>query len=128
MRIMPLGNPLGRFFGGQPTPHKAYQVIAHGMVEKRPSADELEGIADQLLEVLEKHASDLALGPVVGYDVEQSQVEVEFTVEARNPEELHKKLGQFARLLEHEELLDYSDSTLSRIDPEPEQEREPVLA
>ena len=125
---MPLGIPLGRIFGGQPPPQTSYQVIAHGEMGGPVSADELEEMADKLLEVLEDHASDLALGPVVGYDVEKHLVEVEFTVEARNAEELHKKLGQFARLLEREDLLDYSDTTASRIDPQPDPEREVVLA
>ena len=65
---------------------------------------------------------------VVGYDPLKSEVEFEFTVEASSLEEFHKKLGQITRLLEREGLVEYQDSTASRLAPEGGREAEPVLA
>ncbi len=105
-----------------------FQVVAHGRTRESGTEEELEVLAERVGDLLEDRAEDIALGLVVGYHLLKSEIEFEFTVEARSPEEFHKKLGQITRLLEDEGVLEYKDSTASRIDPEIAREREAVLA
>jgi len=115
----------GRLFGRpDPRPCLQFQIVAHG---ETTVADEdvLADLAERVGDCLEERASDLALGPVVGYDPATRRIEVEFTVDAISPEEMHGKVGQVAHLLEREGLLRYHDSTASLLDAD---EREPVYA
>ena len=129
MSPLPFENTLSRLFRqGQQAQHPADVIQFQAVVRVRPleivEPEELEEGAERTLSVLLGGAKDTALGPVVGCDFEQGQIEAEFTVEATSAEDLHRRLGHVVRVLEEQGPFRYHDSTASRLDLD----REPVPA
>ena len=81
---------------------------------------ELEEIAQACLDALHRDAAFVAMGPVVSGDPETNVIEVDFTMAAESPEDLHEKIGPLAALLGRAHASwQYSGSKTAR--------REPVL-
>lgn len=77
--------------------------------------DQLAVVAEQVLDALIAEAAGLALGPVVGVDLDQRVVQVEMTVEAASTSEVHQKLGLVLGALERgTPFLLVQDSSVSR--------------
>lgn len=104
-----------------------FQVLLH--LVPQPSEDrDLAAIAELTLEALKTEAGGLALGPVVGIDLDSRRVELEMTVEAASASEVHQKMGLILGALERgAPFLFVQDSSASRSGVE-ETEREPVYA
>jgi len=86
------------------------------------ASDELEEIAERCLETLHKRAPFDAFGPVVSADLAGSAIEVDCSVAADTPEQLHEKVGHLGQLLlDSVESFEYQSSTTAR-------RREPALA
>ena len=116
---MAIQNPLLRLFGGssERPPVASFQVVANLCAVDGATNAELEAAADRALEILTERAAGTALGPVVGCNFEAGSVEIEFTVEASSPTELHRKIGEAFRRLEEEGSFKYHDSSTARLDP-----------
>jgi hypothetical protein len=66
------------------------------------TADEFDAFMDAVLTVIETKAAALALGPVVGGNLERREVELTFTLEVSSSAEIHQKVGLVMTALEHE--------------------------
>ena len=80
---------------------EAHVVLRLEAVDPCPE-DVLEDISDQVLAVIERGAADVALGPVIAWNVDTYVIEVDFTVEATSNAEVHHKIGNVIGLLETE--------------------------
>jgi len=107
----------------EPTTNKTeFQVLLH--LGCRPNEDEdLEAIAEVVSEALKAEAAGLALGPVVGIDLDERIVEIEMTVEAPSASEVHQKMGLILAAIERgvpNLRVQDSSASRSRVDePEP---------
>ena len=105
-----------------PTTKAQFQVLLDLGTE--PNDDrQLAVVAEQVLDALIAEAAGLALGPVVGIDLDRRVVQVEMTVEAASPSEVHQKMGLILGALERGApflLVQDSSASRSRVDePEP---------
>jgi hypothetical protein len=62
----------------------------------------IDAYSDDVLDALEKHAADLALGPAALVDFDEPSISLEFFVLADTPAEVHQKLAAIAAILERE--------------------------
>ncbi len=120
MRIMPLEALIRLFRSTVSEDPLEFQVIAHGQPPKAVGDEELESLSSQTLDILLDKASGVVLGPVTGCDFVGRSIELEFTVEARSVEELHRRVGHVLGVLEEHGPFLYRDSTTSRLDPDRE--------
>jgi hypothetical protein len=111
-----------------PTTTKAQFQVVLDLGTETNDDDQLAVVAAQVLDALIAEAAGLALGPVVGVDLDQRVVQVEMTVEAASASEAHQKLGLILGALERgTPLLLVQDSSASRARVD-EPECEPVYA
>ncbi len=69
----------------------AHDIETTITVEKSVSREELERLAEEILDVLIESAKLVAMGPAVSADFGQSSISVLFTVEASSPSEVSEK-------------------------------------
>jgi hypothetical protein len=105
----------------EPTTIKAeFQALLHLACEPNDDRD-LAAVAELTLEALKAEAAGLALGPVVGIDLDQRIVEIEMTIEASSASEVHQKMGLILGAIERgAPNLRVQDSSASRSRDEPE--------
>jgi hypothetical protein len=107
----------------EPTTTKTeFQVLLHLAPEPNDDRD-LAVVAELTLDALRAEAAGLALGPVVGIDLDLRIVEIEMTIEAPSASEVHQKMGLILGALERgAPFLLVQDSSASRSqvnEPEP---------
>lgn len=114
---MSIPSALHRLFKpGLEAPLASFQVVVH-LSPDEPLPDEaLEETAARAHELLVERGRGAVLGPVVGCDFTQNAVEIEFTVEAASPEELHGKIGSALRILVEAGPFRYRDSRTERLE------------
>jgi hypothetical protein len=61
---------------------------------QRSSPQSLEEDADRVLDVLADEFDGVAIGPVVGCDLELSLIDVRFSVEAETSSEVHRRISE----------------------------------
>jgi hypothetical protein len=85
------------------------------------TADDLEHHMFQVLEAVEKHAGDLALGVVVSCNLEDSSIELAYSVMADTLSEAKAIDSKIMAVVEQHTDLSFSgaDSSLREPDPEP---------
>jgi hypothetical protein len=111
----------------EPTTIKTeFQVLLHLAPEPNDDRD-LAVVAELTLDALKTEASGLALGPVVGIDLDLRIVEIEMTVEAASASEVYQKMGLILGALERGTPFLLQDSSASRLQVH-ESEPEPVYA
>lgn len=66
------------------------------------SEAEVDAHSESVLEAIERHAADIALGPVLTLDFDQPAVNVRFIVEAASYAELHERVSQVVAVVERE--------------------------
>ncbi len=109
----------------EPTTTKTeFQVLLHLAPEPNDDRD-LAVVAELTADALRAEAPGLALGPVVGIDLDLRIVEIEMTVEAASASEVHQKMGLILGALERGSPFILQDSSASR---SPVNEPEPVYA
>lgn len=109
----------------EPTTTKTeFQVLLHLAPEPNDDRD-LAVVAELAADALRAEAAGLALGPVVGIDLDLRLVEIELTVEATSASEVHQKMGLILGALERGGPFILQDSSASR---SPVSEPEPVYA
>lgn len=109
----------------EPTTTKTeFQVLLHLAPEPNDDRD-LAVVAELTLDALKAEAAGLALGPVVGIDLDLRIVEIEMTIEAVSASEVHQKMGLILGALERGSPFILQDSSASR---SPIHEPEPVYA
>src|SRR5688572_31002872 len=64
------------------------------------SRNRLEDLAVDVVEAVEAHAATVALGPVVACDFSSGEIELEFTVEAMRPSEVHQRISVILSVIE----------------------------
>jgi hypothetical protein len=69
-------------------------------LEDPTDQENLENASLRLLEVVEKDAADIALGPVSGCNFSTGEIDIEFTVMAARSSELHEKISRVVKVIE----------------------------
>lgn len=64
------------------------------------SEEELEQAAGQALEAVEQRVANVALGPVVSWNIQTCVIEIDFTVEANANAEVHEKIALVVAVIE----------------------------
>lgn len=72
------------------------------VIDELPDEDRLEEDAVAILEAVEQHASDLVLGPVVAWNTDRCEIELEFTVPPVTGSELHRRIALVMQVVERE--------------------------
>jgi hypothetical protein len=70
-----------------------HAILVAGTFE-RSSPEGLEDDADRVLDVLADEFEGVAIGPVVGCDLERSVIDVRFSVEAETSSEVHRRISE----------------------------------
>jgi hypothetical protein len=104
-----------------PSIAREVQVRARFQAMEADSGDavpraQLEDLAVKVVEAVEVHAATVALGPVVACDFSTGEVELEFTVEALRPSEVHQRISVVLSVIER-----YTPMAIERVS-----ETEPV--
>ena len=73
------------------------------MVMADPMSEEvLDANSDDVMEALESHAADLALGPVVALNMAACSIKLRFNVLATTDAEIHKRIAKILAIIERE--------------------------
>lgn len=76
-----------------PTKREANVLIEFQMVE--PMSEEvLDANSDDVMEAVEAHAADIALGPVIALNMNSCSIKLRFDVLAANDAEIHKRIAK----------------------------------
>jgi prephenate dehydratase len=76
-----------------PTKREANVLIEFQMVE--PMSEEvLDANSDDVIEAVEAHAADIALGPVIALNLNSCSIKLRFDVLAANDAEIHKRIAK----------------------------------
>jgi hypothetical protein len=102
----------------EPAIRTEFQVILRVLPMPNDDSD-LAVVAELVMDALSTEAAGLALGPVVGVDLDHRSVEIEMTVEALAASEVHQKMGLILGALERGGRFIVQDSAASR-SPDPE--------
>lgn len=71
------------------------------MVMADPMSEEvLDANSDDVMDALENHASDLALGPVVALNMATCSIKLRFNVLGATDAEIHKRIGKIIAVIE----------------------------
>ena len=89
------------------------------MVMADPMSEEvLDANSDDVMDALEDHASDLALGPVVALNMATCSIKLRFNVLGTTDAQIHKRIAQVIGIIERETDLEMVRSSVeSREDP-----------
>jgi hypothetical protein len=80
------------------TNREANVLIEFRMVE--PMSEEvLDANSDDVLEAVEAHAADIALGPVIALNTHSCAIKLRFDVLAANDAEIHEKIGKIIAII-----------------------------
>jgi prephenate dehydratase len=81
-----------------PTQREANVLIEFEMVE--PMSEEvLDANSDDVIEAVEVHAADIALGPVIALNMHSCSIKLRFDVLAANDAEIHKRIGKVIAII-----------------------------
>jgi hypothetical protein len=78
----------------------AHEIQATVSAEREVPREELEDIAEELLDVLHQRARLVAMGPAISVDFATRSISVLYTVEAESPSEVYDKGRFVAELIE----------------------------
>jgi hypothetical protein len=70
-------------------------------LELEPLEEAVEDVAIRILESVERHAHEIALGPVVGGTIDPPAVELDFDVVAASSADAHERVAQVIGVIEH---------------------------
>lgn len=76
--------------------HVQITMAAQGPIDEAS----LEDSAMRALAAIEEHATGVALGPVVAWNVERGDIDLDFTVEAATTSEVHQRVGIVMAIIE----------------------------
>jgi hypothetical protein len=80
------------------TNREANVLIEFQMVE--PMSEEvLDANSDDVIEAVEAHAGDIALGPVISLNMHSCSIKLRFDVLAANDAEIHKRIGKVIAII-----------------------------
>jgi len=74
--------------------HREANVLIEFQMVEPMSEEVLDANSDDVIEAVESHASDIALGPVVALNVHSCSIKLRFDVLAANDAEIHKRVGK----------------------------------
>lgn len=81
-----------------PAKREANVLIEFRMVE--PMSEEvLDANSDDVIEAVEAHAAEIALGPVVALNLHSCSIKLRFDVLAKNDAEIHKQIGKVIAII-----------------------------
>jgi len=66
------------------------------------SEEVLDANSDDVMDALEDHASDLALGPVVALNMTACSIKLRFNVLGTTDAQIHKRIAQIIAIIERE--------------------------
>lgn len=93
-------------------------VTIHGAAHYEPEHGELEATAEAVREAVVEHLPLVAEGPVAIVDLDACDIEIDCTISAHTPEELHEKVARVsAVMLETANSFEYSSSSTHRLEP-----------
>jgi hypothetical protein len=94
----------------------AYQVVLSVSASRDLATGELEATAEALVDCLHRRAPFVALGPAAAASQDEHVIEIECTVTAESPEELHAKVGSlFELMLEEANAFEYFSSSTEKL-------------
>lgn len=80
---------------------EANVLIEFRMAE--PMSEEvLDANSDDVLEAVEGHASDIALGPAIALNMHECAIKLRFDVMAKNDADIHKQVGKVIAIIVRE--------------------------
>lgn len=80
------------------TKREANVLIEFEMVE--PMSEEvLDANSDDVIEAVEAHAADIALGPVIALNLHSCSIKLRFGIVAANDADIHKKVGKVIAII-----------------------------
>ncbi len=87
----------------QKTPKDSTKREANVLLEFRmvdPMSEEvLDANSDDVIEAVEAHAADIALGPVISLNMHSCSIKLRFDVLAANDAEIHKRVGKVIAII-----------------------------
>lgn len=99
-----------------------YDIVLQLMAPENVSDDDLESSMLAVLEAVERHAADIALGPVVAADLDRRLIDLGFNVEAVSPGESQGKVGQVLQIIEAHTQVQFSATNAEASNSEAHQE------
>jgi|SRR5579862_935776 len=93
-----------------------YQVLSSIWANHELADGELEATMEAVLDALHRHATFVALGPVVTANEGERVIEVECSVMAERPEDIHEKVGRITQImLDAANAFEYRGSTTVKL-------------
>jgi hypothetical protein len=86
--------------GATPTTPNAFDVIITMTIANACDRDTLEDLAIIVLEAVQEHADEVALGPVVSAKFDPRSIELDFDVMAHSVSEVHQKMALVSEVVE----------------------------
>jgi hypothetical protein len=88
-------------------------VVLELRLPEATSEEVLDANSDDVLEAVEQHASNVALGPTISLNLEHCAIRLRFDVLADHMPEVHKKIAQVLGIIEKRTDLEFSRSNVA---------------
>jgi hypothetical protein len=95
-----------------------FQVVLDIVATDAMATDDLEAIADAVLDEVETKAAFVAMGPVVSVDFSRQAIEIECHVSGETPEQVYTKMSRITGvMLEAANSFSYEGSSARKLEP-----------